>query len=803
MGRKLIIDSENTDLLNHRSIDYSSMPYKLKPDFRVHCIVCKDVETGEYFAFYPGEKLDVHKEHEHFPVEAFPEWLKQECSMVVGHNIINYDLLVFKLYFGMDYEIGYEIKDGDKLNGANVFIHDTLVMSKLLNPDRFGGHGIGPWGERLGLSKIDYQGGFEKFNYEMLYYCFRDVDVNERVFDVLKKEWGSWKWGNAYQLEKAVAELVTRQEHYGFKFNKELAEWCVDDLNTKMRAIEERVEPRLPTKAITKTAAKQYMPPKNQYRQDGSTSANMEKWLEKHNAKILEKEEEDIGVRKPKIITTIKKVEVYGKEYTLPMCPETPVVDEMPMTLADQEAIKQHLIEMGWEPTTWKDKDLTVDTKKRKHSYDKYVEAVDRYVESTLGTPYEKARCEHLKVSPSGLRDKLLGHKRDKPLKVLGSPTYTINQDKDICPRLEALGEQVDYVKDIVDWLTYRHRKNAIFSPASETKKKDTGWLSNPRINIDGRIGTPADTLGAATGRFTHKDVANIPRVTSRYGEYIRSLFGVEDDQYQIGYDADGIEARLEGHYCIKYNGQAYADSLTAPKPGDVHTVNAERMGVSRDDAKTIKYATTFGAQPPKIAKQQGWSLEKAQDVFNAFWRAAAPLSELKEAVEKWWTTAGEKKYVIAIDGRKLWTRSKHALLNVLFQSGAVICMKRAMVWLDKELRHKGFIMDPFTQDMRTLGKVMTMCQYHDEGQLSISKDLVTFKTFQKEEDAVQWKEEQEQKTDKVYSDIGDKNNKHYVAYSPIGELAARSVSEGGKYYNLRVPLTAGYMVEKTWAGCH
>lgn len=926
--REVVFDIEATGLLDETTIDYTSVPYKLKPDYRIHCIVAQDVNTGEKWAFYEGPTLSFDDvKYTRLNISDWKEWVKG-CKRLIGHNIIDFDMLALRLALGMDYTI-YP----DTVDGRECAIEDTLVMSRLLNPDRFGGHGVESWGKRLGVEKIDYQGGWEEFTPDMLYYCFRDVEVNVLIWEALKREWGDWKWGNAYQLEKAVADIITRQKHVGFCFDKELAEKSYKDLCEMMDDIERRVEPLLPPKPITKTNAKAYCPPKSQFKKDGTLSSHMEKWLEKHGGKIGEHYTQEVGTRVTKTLVIPKSVVVFGKEYRLPMCPDTPVVTEEPMKLSDQTEIKRHLISLGWNPNTWKEKDLTLGTNKRKLPEDKYREACLRYVEDTLGTEFEKYRCEHLGVEPEALYERLLSHDRGKPLKVLTSPSFTVDADKNLCPNLEALGEEVSYVKDIVKWLTYRHRRNSIFSPATDenTKKEDTGWLAHPRINIDGRIPTPANTCGAVTRRFTHKEVANIPRVTSIYGEQMRRLFRAPKLRLVLGMDFDALEARVEGHYCYKYpGGVEYAKSLISPKPNDLHTLNAKKMGVSRDDAKTLKYACvptettnvltlegwkpfdhlcvgekvigydttsksvvvdeilathlykradtitlcngvvrlectedhrwwagesfvyagdideqtpillqpymdghprqtamggwgvvgrdkqdvfclttktgtffidqgygtfltgncTYGALPRKIGQQMGWDLAKAQQVFNDFWQASSPLADFKRDVEKYWSTKGEKKFVVAIDGAKLWSRSKHSLVNLLFQSCGVICAKRAMVWLDRKIKEENL-------------DALQLIQMHDELQLEISQKDVKWKTFNNEEDAIAWKKEAEAKTGKIFSDVGHVGDTWYVAYHRAGELASLSAKYASEYYKLRVPLTAGYQIGRNWAETH
>lgn len=786
--REVVFDIEATNLLNTESIDYSSLPYKLKPDYKVHCIVAQDINTGEKWAFYDEPTIPFKDiKYTHHPISEWREFVKG-CKRLIGHNIINFDMLCLKLYLDIPYTI-YP----DTVGGNKCAIEDTLVMSRLLNPDRFGGHSLASFGQRIGLSKIDYQGGWEAFNEDMLYYCFRDVDLNVRVWEFLKEEWGSWNWGNAYQLEKAVVDIITRQEHTGFSFDKELAEKCYKELCEMMDDIEKRVEPRLPMKPITKTAAKEYTPPNVQFKKSGEMSANMEKWLEKHGGEIIEKDEMEVGVRKKSIIFLPKRVKVYGKEYSMPMCPDTPVVSEVPMKLSDQTELKQYIISLGWNPNTWKEKDLTIDTKKKKLDKERYEEAVERYTEDTLGTPFEKFRCEFLGCEPEQLRERLLSHDGVKPLKVYTSPSFTIDADKNLCPNLEALGEQVDFVQDIVKWLTYRHRRNSILSPATEdnTKKEDTGWLAHPRIEVDGRIPTPANTLGAVTRRFTHKEVANIPRVTSLYGDKMRSLFKAPKCRLVLGMDFDALEKKVEAHYTRKYpGGDEYIQKIMAPKPLDCHEQNSRKLGISRNEAKTVAYAVSYGAQPPKLAQQQGWSLQRAQQVFNDFWEESKPLADLKKDVEKFWQGNGGKKFIVAIDGAKLWSRSKHSLVNLLFQSCGVICAKRAMVWLDRKIQEEGL-------------DALQLIQMHDELQLEINADDVKWKLFSSEDEAKEWKASQEKATGKIFSDVGHVGDKFYVAYHRAGELAALSAKYASEYYKLNVPLTAGYQIGRTWAETH
>jgi len=536
---EIVFDIEATGLLDTGSIEYKKYPFKLKPTFQVHCIVAKDLSNkGMIYSFTPENLWD------------FPHFFKK-ATKVVGHNIIDYDLMVVELFFGLKFDV-----DPFTIDGKEVEVCDTLVLSKLLNPDRSGGHGLAAWGERLSFYKDDFgkHTDWSEYSERMRSYCVQDVHLNHKVYaHLMLQEWRNWNWKEAFWLEQTCRHYITVQSHFGFQFDSTLATWCVGDLTQKMGDIEKKIEPLLPSKKMTKGSAKEFTPPKIQVKKNGDLSAHMQNFVAKHSLECKQDEYGDwvlIG---------------YGRRWTLPMGQE-PIFDTEPMRLADQDAIKQYLMSQGWEPTAWKEKDLTINTKKQKLSDEKYQIAVDRYIDQTVNGEYFSARIDHLKINAGELRRKLTDHNRKRPLRVLSTPSFTSGQEKKICSNLVALGAKFDWIADLVLWLTYRHRKNSIQSD------KGTGWLNEDRILDDGRISTPADTLGTNTFRYTHKSVANVPRATSTYGGYMRALFGVPEGQYQIGSDAAGLEARVEAHFTRQFEGgEDYAKSLISEKPNDIH----------------------------------------------------------------------------------------------------------------------------------------------------------------------------------------------------------------------------------------
>lgn len=123
------------------------------------CLVTKDIDTMEVCT-YAGTKLEDGLDS------------LRNSSLLIGHNIINFDLpLVEKLY---------NIR-------IDVELFDTLVVSRLLNPDRIGGHSLDSWGKRVGRSKPVHE-DWTQYSEAMLHRCVEDVEINYLTYNLLLEE---------------------------------------------------------------------------------------------------------------------------------------------------------------------------------------------------------------------------------------------------------------------------------------------------------------------------------------------------------------------------------------------------------------------------------------------------------------------------------------------------------------------------------------------------------------------------------------------------------------------------------------
>ena len=183
-------------------------------------------------------------------------------------------------------------------------------------------------------------------------------------------------------------------------------------------------------------------------------------------------------------------------------------------------------------------------------------------------------------------------------------------------------------------------------------------------------------SVATNTHRCAHRH-PNLAQVPS--DERFRQLFIPSEGLVLCGADLSGIELRMLSHYLARFDGGRYAEILLN---GDIHQVNADKVGVSRKQIKTISYAFLYGAGDEKIGHSYDAQLSttaakrKGKEIRSAYISAIDGLADLLAAVAK----AADKGFIKSIDGRKIKVDSPHKALNYLLQSGAGVIAKRWMV---------------------------------------------------------------------------------------------------------------------------
>lgn len=790
-----VIDIESNNLIS-KSLDYTSFPYKLNSQAKLWCVVLRNCETNETrYAI----KENITK-----------KWMKEnlkDCEYLFAHNAIKFDLPMLRLFNVLDYKIGY-IGESDTIFGKDVVILDSLILSRWTFPDRFGGHSLESWGERVGESKTNFRqecikagiidknsekgSEFQVYSNIMLNYCNQDTNVNVKTVKKLLYEIGDIeKYSVSIKQENKLADLALNRETLGFKFDKELAIRCVEDLTTKMQTLADNVNPLLPPKLMNKTELKNFTPPKRQISKEGELTSSMLNFITKTDGFYDQKENGDFYY-----------LDKNHNEFKIPL-EDKAIFSTLTAQITDLDHVKMYLISLGWKPTEWRERDLTKDSKKQSIPYEKRIIALNRWYEETLNGKYTTARLEKLEIKSSKLDNWLVkikqDLKKDRPVRVPTSPCVRVGVEKNLCLNLEKLGEQVDFAKDFTLYLAYKYRKSSIAGGNIEDMDFDndnpnSGYLSVYREE-DGRIPTPAIEIGATTHRYTHIGVANIPRPTSVYGKEMRSLFGCGEGAYQLGFDFSSLEARIMGHYVWTYEGgKELAQMFLAEKPNDWHTITSIKLNLSRTDTKSVNYAAIYGASVKKIQQMLGVSFERAEEILNGVWDNAPALTSLKKDIENFWE---QKGHIIGVDGRIIKVRSKHSILNALFQSAGVICAKYVTTFLMQELENKKYCISPFVNKP----DVCSMIEYHDENQLFINEKLLQFKDFNTKEEVEniikKWKGDQ-------LSTISEINGKFRLyANNVVSKAIETSIIKTEKLLNLNVSLGFEWAAGKNWYECH
>jgi len=281
------------------------------------------------------------------------------------------------------------------------------------------------------------------------------------------------------------------------------------------------------------------------------------------------------------------------------------------------------------------------------------------------------------------------------------------------------------------------------------TIKKKLGMISegvnawNKLVTTKGKIHHNC-SVSTNTFRCAHRK-PNLAQVPS--DKEFRELFTASPRHIMVGADLSGIELRMLAHYLGRYDGGRYADILLND---DIHQVNADKIGITRRQVKTVTYAFLYGAGNEKIGMSYDNSLQpkearkKGSEIREAFVSAIEGLSDLLGAV----SNKAANGYLLALDGRRVLVDSPHKALNYLLQCSAGIVAKRWMVIANDAIHN------PHTHQLAFV---------HDE---------------------LQYETPQEDATN-------------------LMNLLEKAAELAGEYYDLRCPIAAEAKQGKTWADVH
>lgn len=307
-------------------------------------------------------------------------------------------------------------------------------------------------------------------------------------------------------------------------------------------------------------------------------------------------------------------------------------------------------------------------------------------------------------------------------------------------------------------------------------------WINlyNPETHaIHGTI----NSIGAWTMRMSHTapNLGNIPASDpsqpdkTPYSDDMRSCFGVSEDEWLIGVDAEGIQLRVLAHY-INDDRFTYSVTFGNSKDGtDPHSLNWKALGKpckSRQDAKTFIYAWLLGAGVGKVASILNCSNAEAEYANQSFIEFYPGLKLLKETIiprdaSRGYFEAFDGRYV-RIKGQDEGTR-RHLTLAGYLQTGETVIMRKGnRIWrANNELR-----------DLRERRLLLQRNFVHDEWQSSLRGS--------------------------------------YELALHVARIQAASIGTAGEFYGLRCPMAGSILgkrkdgdgkpliaIGKTWAETH
>ena len=729
-----------------------------------------------------------------------------------------------------------------------------------------GPHGLEAWGFRVANKKVKID---DWRNQPLVTYIDRvweDVVINEAVWtwlinESLQKDNEAFKipsgdikdaskmqqitWKNALRRNMLADYLMSLQEKQGVVFDAAKAWKLLERIDKMMAEIEAEIEPRLPPKRVTKS--KQPTFPTEPFTQDGEVSKTGWAWIKRLGYAVDERAFDKVldvparpfvkggGVSKtgkafcekfgitdeslmPDFINNYSPMRVSPlpeDEYQKAkqdLLDRREIILYEPMKLGNQADIKNYLVSQGWVPTLWRTKDVTRDDTKKQRTQTEIDELVYKYMEELEESDYKGFILNELDLDEFKFADKVKTHKL-LVRRARGLPTSPQLKDQKgaLCPNLEIL--EGEMAKQIVKWLSLRNRRGVI-KPLDE-KKDEAGWLQHPRLLIDGKL--PARANGITnTNRRKHAVCCNVPKPKESVllGKEMRELWTVPDDCFLIGVDGSNLEGMVAAAGAYMFDGGEYLRIMEA---GDAHTRNAEAYtlaagrDVSRDSGKNITYGIMYGAQAKKIAIMLGISMDAAQRVIDAFWDGNLGLKGRKEWLENFWEATG-KKFIPSFDGRRIWTRSKHSLLNAYQQSSGACLFDLVGILFHHQITKNG---------MYEKG-VRRVIYYHDEYQIQTPKEYVKFIKLDINSAERKLNKKEELETDKEVAERLAKeatyngklmagkpkfiNGEWFAVYSIVGELMVKCVEKAAQLMNFPVHITGEYLIglpSEGWAGTH
>ncbi len=825
-GRILVMDAEAKGLLD-------AIRYGHRED--VHIICCMDLLTTEEFLFFDPYEMRDPEAREHLK-----EWeghqdgtlvdgvnFLKHCEAIVSQNFLGYDGLLFEKAFPDIWKgFNYTEKRGKGRLRADlcpIRVVDTLVMSRLLNPDRrlppqayakgmgnVAPHSIEAHGIRIGRYKPENE-DWSKLTDHMVHRVREDVAIGRDLFLWLYNgEWTEHKRRGvnkrtglgietAFHMESIVALEMSRQAERGFRLDIDKALARCKELDAKIDETVAAFRPHMPMRIKSKPfkpeEKNEVCQRANEYGASNNIPTVLDPSLFLHTERRGDRKTIwSVTTKSGDWSASVKKdfPHLRGNRNDTPSIKwigaYSPVTfEEIP--LGNRDTVKQVLYDYGWKGVEFNDT--------------------------------EQAHLDEHGVLPKPWSGKI------------NEKSLTLWQE-----RAAREGKTVpDWCLGIAEWYILVSRRGQILNrgdveafdqkgawPSQAGVRKCRGlvpvafnkelginaqqyyerygcWPTSDKDDGEWRVPGNAVTIGTNTFRMRHRNIVNIP---SRGLYPLRDLFIASKGKMILGCDGAGLELRILAHFM---GDPEYIDIVLN---GDIHSHNQAKAGLPlRDTAKTFIYAFLYGSGIPNLAAVCGMTEAQMKECVARFEVELPHLAKLKEGVE---SAASQFGYMHAVDGR--WGRVRvsngeikiHTCLNVLLQMTGSLTMKYSKVKALATMRKEGVALD-------ANGNPAMLVDYHDEWQMEVPEDEVL--EIRYSIPSSEWKEEEKRQyrdsegrmwsAPKVVEGNPKEDEEVTVRrrYHRAGEILAESITWAGEYLKLRIRMDGEYMLGYSWAETH
>jgi hypothetical protein len=145
---------------------------------RIHCLGIYDTETKETLAYNDEGNTE--------PITRGIQRL-EDAEVIVGHNIINYDLCVIRKLYPW-FTTSSTVLDTlvlSRICHADILKTDQKRKWKGMPPQLYGRHSLESYGYRLGEHKGEFgkDSDWKEWSQEMQDYCLQDVHVTAKLWN--------------------------------------------------------------------------------------------------------------------------------------------------------------------------------------------------------------------------------------------------------------------------------------------------------------------------------------------------------------------------------------------------------------------------------------------------------------------------------------------------------------------------------------------------------------------------------------------------------------------------------------------